>query len=194
MGQRIVITEVSIAKLLKMERLRGRRIQGIDNKSPLIKYQVNKEIFTNYDEQRTDYKFKDLHPGLKFWQKIIQTCIHPRPVQNSADYINTTQKYILYCVMTKQKICLSFLLFNYLKEMVRRSRTTENKKHNAISYIPYGRLLSDIFVENGLVHHLEGANLTDDLSATYSDALTAKNLRHMGILKKVNVPLVDVPL
>lgn len=135
LGRRIVITEISIAKLLKMEKLRGRQIHGVDNKSALIKSQINKEICTTYNEQRADsnYKFKDLHPNLKVWQKIILTYIHPRPLQNSKDYFNATQKYILYSLKTRQPGCLPFLLFNYWKEMVKRSRTIDGENKGVIS-------------------------------------------------------------
>lgn len=52
-------------------------------------------------------------------------------------------------------------------------------------------MLSDIFVENGLVRHLEEANFTEDLTTTYGDAFTAKNLRNMGLVKTVEVAPVD---
>ena len=53
------------------------------------------------------------------------------------------------------------------------------------TYIPLGRLLSDVFIENGLVDHLEKNKLMEDLAIDTGRPLNARNLKSMGILKKI---------
>jgi hypothetical protein len=100
---------------------------------------------------------------------------------------------MLYYLMKHCQICLPFLLFNHLKESIRKTRTTALEKKKIPTYIPFGRLLSDIFVESELVKILEeDAKMTEDLTLGYGEALNAKNLRNMGILEKVKVPPAEV--
>ena len=72
--------------------------------------------------------------------------------------------------------------------MVQKTRTTANEEKKVVSYIPFGRLISDILVENGLVKFLEEeAEYTQDLTASVGDVLDARNLKKMGIVKSIIV-------
>src|ERR1044072_5173501 len=75
----------------------------------------------------------------------VMRCIHPRPLNNSPDYINLYQRFLVYGIIMRQKICLPYVLFQYLKDCIHKSRTTADEtKPPKIFYIPFGRLISDI--------------------------------------------------
>ena len=181
LGQRIIITEKSIAQLLSLPHLGGKRIYGKDNKSSFVRSTINREIFSNFAPDKTEYKSKSLIPQLRIWHKIILGCINPRPSTSSSDYINANQKYMLYYLMKHEKICLPSILFYYLRDSIPKTRTTANEGKKVPTCIPFGRLLSDIFVENGLVAFLEEAQFTQDLQASVGEVLNARNLKNMGI-------------
>lgn len=56
-------------------------------------------------------------------------------------------------------------------------------------YIPLGRLISDVLIENGLVDHLISLNLMEDVTAYVGKPLNTKNLKSMGLIDKVKVKL-----
>src|ERR1044072_1761981 len=122
------------------------------------------------------------------WHKIFLGCLNPRPHSSSADHININQKYYLYCLKKGKKLCLPFILFHYLKKSIISTRTTasgENEKKPR--YIPFGRLLSDILIESGLVQDLRDAQCTDELKETTGDVLDAKNMKRIGLLQEITI-------
>jgi hypothetical protein len=185
LGQRIIITEKTIAQLLGLPHLSGKRIYGKENKCPFVRNTINKELFSDFSPEKTDYKTKTLYPKLRTWHKIILGCINPRPSTNFSDYINANQKYILYYLIKHEKIYLPSLLFQYLRDSILKTRTTADESKKVPNYIPFGRLLSDILVENGLVAFLEEARVTEDLVTSVGDVLNAKNLKNMGVLRTI---------
>ena len=70
-GQRIIITEESIAKLFGLKFLKGKRVHGLDNKSKAENKSLDQLLFTNFSAEKSKYKRKDLHSNLKVWHKII---------------------------------------------------------------------------------------------------------------------------
>src|ERR1044072_2032286 len=106
--------------------------------------------------------------------------------ESKASDINANQKCLVYHLQDKDKLCLPAILFLYLRESIQKSRTTANESKKIITYIPFGRLISDILVENGLVGYLrEEVQYPEDLTASVGDVLTAKNLKNMGIIEEV---------
>ncbi|KAI5445291.1 hypothetical protein KIW84_013501 [Lathyrus oleraceus] len=172
LGVKIVITEGSIASLLNMERSGGKRIYNIPPRSKRITDVINPTIFKPNVEGNPS-RNKELHQNLRVWLKIILGTIHHRPASNSSDYINADQKCILYCIQKGIKISLPVLLFRYLRDSVRETRNNMKPR----SYIPLGRLLSDVFIEHGLVDELEKTKLMDDLAIDVGKPLNARNLK-----------------
>src|ERR1044072_7985349 len=125
-------------------------MEGEGHASGAINF-LHQQLYSDYSPEKPKkaYKVKTLHPKLRAWHRIILGCINPRPPTSSADYINTNQKYMLYCLIKKKKICLPFIIFQYLKESTIKSRTTSGENKKMIRYIPFGRLMSDILVESG---------------------------------------------
>jgi hypothetical protein len=170
-----------------MEKDGGKRIYNINPRSRRVAEVINPTIFKPNTEGNPS-KNKELHQNLRVWLKIILGTIHHRPASNSSDYINADQKCILYCIQKGIKIFLPALLFRYLRDSVRETRNNMKPR----SYIPLGRLLSDVFIEHGLVDHLEKTKLMDDLAIDVGKPLNARNLKSMGIIKKIQVrPTLD---
>src|ERR1044072_621492 len=86
-------------------------------------------------------------------------------------------------------MCLPFIIFHYLKETITKSRTTTPRtgKKPPIHYIPFGRIITDILIESGLVQALIEAQCTENLVATTGEVLDANNLKRMSSLKNVKV-------
>jgi hypothetical protein len=187
LGVKIVITEKSIAALLNMEKAGGRRIYNINPRAKYIAHEINPTIF-KLNTEGNPSKNKELHQNLRVWLKIILGTIHYRTASNSSDYINTYQKCILYCIHKGLKLCLPALLFKYLRDSVRETRNNMKPR----TYIPLGRLLSDVLIENGLVDHLVKHKLMEDLAIETGRPLNSRNLKSMGILEKIHVkPTLD---
>ncbi|KAI5409756.1 hypothetical protein KIW84_055275 [Lathyrus oleraceus] len=162
-------------------------IYDINPRSKYIAQVINPTIFKHNTEANPS-KNKELHQNLRVWLKIILGTIHHRPASNSSDYINTDQKCILYCIHKGLKLCLPALLFRYLRDFVRETRNNMKPR----TYIPLGRLLSDVFIENWLVDHLEKNKLMEDLAIDTGRPLNSRNLKSMGILKKIQFkPTLD---
>ncbi|XP_057418705.1 uncharacterized protein LOC130712905 [Lotus japonicus] len=194
LGKKIIITERSIALLLGLDTIRGYRFWANDSKLNKVKDTINSELYANWKSGKSDYKTRELHLDLRIWHKIILNCFNPRPTGSSPDYINFNQKVMLYFIKTGQKICLPYFLFTYLKDCIRRSRTTAAATKNTIRYIPFGRVLSDIFVESKLVKDLINAGCTEDLSILAGEAFTSTSLKRMCLIeKKIEAESVITP-
>src|ERR1044072_2641702 len=99
---------------------------------------------------------------------------------------------MLYCLKKHKKICLPFIIIEYLKHLITKSRTTTAGQGKKLPhYIPFGRILSDILVENGLVDELKDAQCTEDLVTSTGDTLDARNLKNMGVLEEIAVDPVS---
>src|ERR1044072_2560034 len=188
---KIVITEKSIAELLGLPHLQGLRVHGKESDLPAgaINF-VHKEIYADYapEKSKKAYKVKTLQPRFRAWHKILLGCLNPRPHSSSADYINVNQKYYLYCLKKGKKLCLPFIIFHYLKKSIAATRTTasgEDKKKPR--FVPFGRLLSDILTENGLVQTLRDAQCTTELKETTGEVLNSKNMKKISILEEVTI-------
>src|ERR1044072_8443507 len=107
-GKRIIITEKTIGELLYLDHREGIRIRGRNEKDDFISKVINKEIFTDFEPTKpsSEYKSLSLVPKLKIWYWILLTCINPEPLNIHHDYINADQKYFLYHLQNKDKLCL----------------------------------------------------------------------------------------
>ncbi|XP_057452203.1 uncharacterized protein LOC130744024 [Lotus japonicus] len=194
LGKKIIISKRSIALLLGGETIKGYRFQTNDSKSKKVKDNINSVLYANWKSGKSDYKTKDLHPDLRIWHKIMLNCLNPRPSGSSPDYINFNQKVMMFFIKTNQKICLPYFLFTYLKDCIKKSRTTACESKSTIKYIPFERLLSDIFVESNLVNELFKAGCTEDLTTLTGEALTSTTLKRMGLIdNKVGAASVTKP-
>src|ERR1044072_6959259 len=175
LGKCIIITKKTIGQLLSLNHREGIRISGRNDKREFVNKVVNKKIFTDFEPTKLSsaYKPQTLVPRLRIWHRILLTCINLRPLNFSPHYINANQKCLLYHLQNKDKLCLPDILFLHLRESILKSRTTANETNKIIKYIPFGRFMYDILVENGLVRCLrDEAQFTIDLSASIGDTLS----------------------
>src|ERR1044072_8973083 len=101
---------------------------------------------------------------------------------------------MLYCLLKHKKLCLPFIIFQYLKESINKSRTTADEGKKILHYIPFGRILSHILVESGLVDALRAAQCTEDLVVSTGDILDDRNLKKMGVVESVVIqPVPETP-
>ena len=60
------------------------------------------------------------------------------------------------------------------------------------TYIPLGRLISDVLIESGMVDHLISINMMEDLTVDVGKPLKDINLKSMGVIDRVLVkPTLD---
>ena len=77
----------------------------------------------------------------------------------------------------------SFSPIKYLRDSVRDTRSNMKPK----SYIPLGRLISEVMIESGLVNHLISLNLMEDVTVDVRKPLNWRNLKSMWLIDKVRV-------
>lgn len=163
-----------------MEKAGGRRIYNINPKAKYMSQEIIPTIFSQNPEGRTS-KNQELHQNSRVWLKIILGYIHPCPSSSSSDYVNTYKKCILYCLHKGLKLNLPYLLFKYLRDSVRDTRSNMKPRN----YIPLGRLILDVLIESGLVDHLISLNLMEDIIMDVGKPLNGRNLKSMGLIDKV---------
>lgn len=163
MNRKTVITEKSIVDLIGHDG-KGKRVHSAtitakrdDDISPVI---FKEE--TNFVDEKGP-STKDLTRNIRVLFNIILGCINHRPSTNNSDYINTRQKIMLFLLEKGVKLGLPSLLFKFIRDSIRESRTGGSSKKARSKFIPNYRLISDIQVENGLVDDLLVGGLTKEL-------------------------------
>lgn len=155
LGHKITIYEKSIAKLLSHDGSRKHCFEILAKKDRIE--EIARAIFL---DGKSSSNIKKLYHHLRVWFKKILGCIHHRPSLNSADYINTYQKYMLYYLSTGAKMNLPFILFKYLRDMVKETRNGSPKLRK---WIPLGSLIFYILFEIKLVQTLMGVWMTKEV-------------------------------
>src|ERR1044072_9261211 len=187
-GKRVIITEKTIGELLCLYHNKGIRIRGRNENNNFISNVIDKEIFIDLDPTKppSEYKSISLVPKFRIWYQILINYINPKPLNFRSDYLNADQKYFLYHLKNKDKLCLPSILFLHLKHSIQDSRTTVDNDKEKILYIPSGRIISKILVKNGVIEHLRNeAQTSIDLTPVLGDTFNANNLKSMGILEEV---------
>ncbi|XP_058733461.1 uncharacterized protein LOC131605081 [Vicia villosa] len=181
LGSMIAITKKSISDLLGMTFLDEECVYGKDNKSKFVRSDIHKAIFKNLSPQKKDFKNVELQNKLRIWHKIILNYINPRA--SFVDNFNVNQKYMLYYLQSHHKMNLQSIMFQYLKDTIKSTIICVIQSKKTKNYIPFGRLLSDIFIENGLVEFLstEG-KYAEDLVPLFGELFNIKTLKHMTMV------------
>lgn len=188
MNRKIVFTENSITNLIGHDG-KGKRVHSASitaKKDADISPVIFKEG-TNFVDEKGP-RAKDLTNNLRVWFNIIFGCINHRTSTNSSDYINTRQKIILFLLETGVKLGLASLLFKFIRNSIRESRTGGSSKKTRSKFIPNGRLISDILVESGVVDDLLVSGLTKELVKDIRKVLWGKNLKSIGLISKFRRP------
>lgn len=185
MNRKMVITEKSIANLIGHDG-KGKRVHSATisaKRDTDISLVIFKEG-TNFADEKGPSE-KDLTNNLRVWFKIILGCINHIPSTNSSDYINTCQKIMLFLMEKGVKLGLPSLIFKFIRDSIRESRTGGSSKKARSKFIPNDRLISDILVESGVVDDLLVSGLTKELVKDVVEVLWGKNLKSMGLISKI---------
>lgn len=86
------------------------------------------------------------------------------------------------------KLGLPSILFKFMRDSIRESRTGGFSKKNKSKFIPNGRLIFDILVENGLVDDLIVSGLTNELVKDVVKVLWGKNPKSMDLISRIERP------
>ncbi|XP_050876630.1 uncharacterized protein LOC127080344 [Lathyrus oleraceus] len=182
MNRKIIITEKSIADLIthdgKGKRIRSAKI--IAKRDVVISHVIFKEE-TNFADEKGP-RDKDLTRNLRVWFKIILGCIHHRPSTNSSNYINTRYKFMLFLLEKGVKPGLLSLLFKFMRDSIRKSRTGGLSKKSKRKFVPISILIFDIVVEIGLMDDLLVNGLIEELVKDDGKVFWGKNLKSMGLI------------
>src|ERR1044072_3426245 len=188
-GKRVNITEKTIGELLCLDHNKGIRICGRNENNDFISNVIDKEIFIDLDPTKppSEDKSISLVPKLRIWYQILINCINPKPLNLLSENLNADQKYFIYHIKNKDKLCLHAILFLHLKFSIQDSRTTADNDKEKILYIPFGRIISEILVENGIIEHLgeEEALNSIDLTPGFGDTFNGKNLKEMEVIEDI---------
>lgn len=188
MYRKIIITKKPIVDLISHNG-KGKRIHSakINAKREATIALVIFKVGTNLDDDKGP-SAKDLTNNLRVWFKIILGCIHHKPSTNSSNYVNTCQKFMLFFLEKGLKLALPYILFKFLRDSIRESRTGSSSKKIKSRFIPNGRLISDILVDNGMVDDLLISGLIDELVKDAGKIFWGKNLKSIGLISKVVRP------
>lgn len=160
MNRNIVITKKCITYFIAHDG-KGKRIHNakITPKSEIVISHVIFKEETNFSDEKGP-SANDLSNNLRVWFNIILGFIHHGPSTNNSDYINTHQKFMLFCLEKGAKMGLPSVLFKFMRDSIREFRTGGFSKKTKRKFIPNGRLISDILVESRLVDDLLVSGLT----------------------------------
>src|SRR3954462_6322695 len=88
------------------------------------------------------------------------------------------------------RVNLPHILFQHLKTNIEESRDEERQKYPKLkkNTIPFGRMISDILTESGLIDTLRAADSSQYLTSIRGSILTAQSLRRMQLIEKVTTP------
>src|SRR3954462_6842748 len=140
-------------------------------------------LSTLYPNVKKTKSVKDLRDVYKIWTKILLGCFYHRKGTHAADFINNEQKYILYCIATKKKVDVIYIIFNHMWNVVRDSRNAFRVKNCTI--IPFGRIITNLLVHSKIVENLETEGTIKDLAVTTGSCLNALTLRKMKVIDTI---------
>src|SRR4051812_508446 len=133
-------------------------------------------LYTDVNETKNVKDMKDLY---KIWTKILLGCFYHRKGTHASDFISNEQKYILYCIATKKKVDVIYIIFNHMWKAVKDSRNAFREKKCTI--IPFGRIITNLLVHSKIVEKLEVEGIIKDLAVTSGSCLNASTLKKMNV-------------
>src|SRR3954470_16873464 len=184
-GKFVVITENILRVMFDLKNPEG--VFEFDQKADL-----GDVLSTLYPNVKKTKSFKDLRDVYRIWTKILLGCFYHRKGTHAADFINNDQRYILYCIATKKKVDVIYIIFNHLWKAVKDSRNAFRREKGG-TIIPFGRIITNLLVHSKIVESLESEGIIKDLAVTSGACLNAFSLKKMKIIDtiiKVPQPLV----
>jgi len=143
MGIPMVISEASIVGVIRRAS-EGKFVTGLDNnkKSPWNNI-VNKTIFSSTNKG----KYSELSMRTKMLLKIQNENLLPK--DGGGDQPSLDHKVFLHFFLTKQKANVPKYIFRHMIKTLKESQTIRR------NWIPYGRLISEILHQGGILNALK---------------------------------------
>src|SRR3954469_10520434 len=141
-------------------------------------------LSTLYPNVKKTQFVKNLRDVYRIWTKILLGCFYHRKGTHASDFINNDQRYILYCIATKKKVDVIYIIFNHLWKAVKDSRNAF-RKENSGTIIPFGRIITNLLVHSKIVERLESEGIIKDLAVTSGACLNAFSLKKMKIIDTI---------
>jgi len=174
MGISVFISEEVIAWVIRRAS-EGRFISGLDNnKTSPWNDTVNKTMFNNTKKG----KYCDLSMEYKLLLKIQNENLLSK--SGGGDQPSLDHRVFLNFFMTKEKANIPKYIFRHMIKTLRESQTIKR------CWVPYGRLLSEIFYQGGILDAIRTSKVVDDrqLGTVTSKVINGDTLKHMKLIKK----------
>jgi len=173
MGILVVISVNTIARVIRRAS-EGRFVYGLSNKKSSWTPIVNITIFNS----STKGKYKELNMRTKMLLKIHNENLLPKG--SGGDKPSLDHKVFLHFFLTKERANVPKFIFKHLIKNLRDSQTI-NK-----NCVPYGRLLSEIFHQGGILNSLKQVNYFTDaqLSTVTGKIINGATLVSMKLIRK----------
>jgi len=174
MGIPVVISVDSITGVVRRAS-EGRFVYGLGNnkKSPWINI-VNRTMFNS----TTKGKYSDLSMRTKMLLKIQNENLLPKG--NGGDKPSLDHKVFLHFFLSREKANVPKYIFRHMIKNLKDSQTINR------NCIPYGRLISEILHQGGILKALKKVNYFTDaqLGTVTGKIINGGTLKHMKLIKK----------
>ena len=181
MGIPVSISKDTIAKACRRI-AEGSFEENLDNKtSPWIEV-VNMTMFNSTKKG----KYYDMKKEHKMLQKIMTECLLPKG--GGVDQPSLEHRVFLHFIITLEKANVPKYIFNHMLWSLKESQDKSR------SYIPYGRLLSEIFQQGGILKAVKQSKIINDhqLGTMTGRCINGSTLKHMKMVKDVFKLKIDL--
>jgi len=119
--------------------------------------------------------YKNMSPELKILQEIIQETILPKG--GGTDQLSLDHKVFLYHLVKLEKVNMPKYIFNHMLWALKESQQIRRR------FIPYGRLISEIFNQGKLLQVLKTTRVVSNiqLRTMTGNIMNGRTLRHMQL-------------
>jgi len=154
----------------------GRFVYGLKNKNRSWIPIVNRTMF----HSSTKGKYKDLDIRTKMLLKIQYENLLPKG--SGGDKPSLDHKVLLHFFLTRERANVPKYIFKHLIKNLKDSQTIKK------NFVPYGRLLSEIFHQGGILNALKEVNYFTDaqLGTVTGRIINGATLVSMKFIKKVD--------
>ncbi|KEH15796.1 hypothetical protein MTR_0547s0010, partial [Medicago truncatula] len=179
MGMEITITAETIARVCRCENTGLFQVDAVKSQ---WEDKINGVLF----QGNAKAKSSELSPVHRLLKKILSECIFQKG--GGTDYPSLDHKVVLYCLATFERINLPKYILHHMCWAMRESQ------RNGRRQIPFGRLLSEIFVQGKLLKYLKesGVSSDEELGTVVRKIINGKTLRSMRLIDEVTLSEEDL--
>jgi len=183
MGLSVVIFVDTIAGAIRRAS-EGRFVYGLNSKKSSWIPVVKRTLYHSVNNGR----YKDLDMKTKVLLKIQNENLLPKG--SGGDKPSLDHQVFLHLFLTKEKANVLKFIFTHLMKNLKDSQTIHR------NFVPYGRLLSEIFYQGGILNSLKEVNYFTDaqLSTVTGRIINGATLVAMKLIKKQDLKQLSTDL